>query len=130
MSFQQNMPKAAHRNRQAADELEKGHRRDVAGYLYGIAAECAIKEMVTNIPLTSEHSKQEIHYSHFPDLRTLVRDALRGRAVKPLMTFIFDDNFMNNWDISMRYAEAGQIQEAWIDRWRDQARAAVNAMGT
>jgi hypothetical protein len=36
---------------------------------------------------------------------------------------------MNNWEIKMRYADARQIQDGWVNAWRQQARDAVNAMG-
>jgi hypothetical protein len=73
-----------------------------------------------------------IEYAHFPELRTLLRDALQGRnrSVKPLSVFIFNDAFMNNWHISMRYADADQIKGDWVRAWQKQARDVVNAMGT
>jgi hypothetical protein len=45
MAFTNKLPKAAYRHLEAADMLcaDPGRRKDVAGYLYGIAAECAIK---------------------------------------------------------------------------------------
>lgn len=130
MAFTHKLPDAARRHLQAADLLDSGHRRDVAGYLYGIAAECAIKEMMVPLSLPAEHDKNEIFHAHFPELRTMLRDALKGRRVKPLMTFILDDRFMNNWNVKMRYADSTQIREEWVNSWRDQARAAVGAMGT
>jgi hypothetical protein len=30
----------------------------------------------------------------------------------------------------MRYADARQIRDEWIDKWAEQARRAVSAMGT
>jgi hypothetical protein len=83
MAFVNKLPEAARRNLQAADTLDAGHRRDVAGYLYGIAAECAIKQMLKPVSLPPEHDKEAIFYAHFPELRTLLRDALKGRNVKP-----------------------------------------------
>ncbi|WP_437751327.1 hypothetical protein [Sorangium sp. So ce1389] len=89
MAFTAKLPQAAYRNLQAADVLESGHRRDVAGYLYGIAAECAIKQMMVPLSLPAEHDKNEIFFSHFPELRTRLRDALQGRNAKPLSSFVF-----------------------------------------
>ena len=132
MAFQHKLPQAAVRNLQAAEALyaNPGHRRDVAGYLYGIAAECAIKEMVKPIHVSSMHDKDKIFHAHFPELRTLLRDALQGRNVKPLSIFVFNDAFMNNWHISMRYADARQILERWVEIWQSQAKDAVGKMGT
>lgn len=130
MTFQQKMSKAAHRNREAADRLESGPRRDVAGYLYGISAECAVKEMVRTVPLLPGISRDQIYYAHFPELRSLVREAIQGRSGQPLMKLVGNDDFMNQWHISMRYAESSQILDTWVDRWRDQARLAATTMGS
>ncbi|MCC6559122.1 MAG: hypothetical protein IT372_39865 [Polyangiaceae bacterium] len=132
MAFDHKLPQAACRNLEAADMLyaDPGRRKDVAGYLYGIAAECAIKEMTKSVSIPVEHSKDKIFYAHFPELRTLLRDALKGRNVKPLSIFVLNGAFMNHWNIKMRYADARQIDGKWVDAWRQQARDAVGAMGT
>jgi hypothetical protein len=82
--------------------------------------------------MSAEHNKKAIEYAHFPELRTMLRDALQGRHrnVKLLSTFIFNDSFMNGWHISMRYADARQIRDEWVKAWQGQAKDAVNAMGT
>jgi hypothetical protein len=134
MAFTHDLPAAARRHLQAADMLcaDPGHRKDVAGYLYGIAAECAIKQMVIPLPMSADQNKKAIEYAHFPDLRTLLRDALQGRHpnVTLLSRFVLNDSFMNNWHISMRYADARQIRDEWVKAWQEQAKAAVGAMGT
>jgi hypothetical protein len=128
MAFTPNLPAAARRHLMAADELaDSGARRDVAGYLYGLAAECAVKAMMENIPLAR---RQEAFYAHFPELRTLLRDALQGRSARPLSAFINDDRFLNNWHVSMRYADGQQVLEQWVTAWREQARRAVSAVGS
>ncbi|WP_437562825.1 hypothetical protein [Sorangium sp. So ce542] len=132
MAFTPELRAAAYRHLQAADKLcsDPGCRPDVAGYLYGIAAECAIKKMVIRLPLPTQHNKKAIEYAHFPELRTLIRDALGGRKGMPLMAFIEKDAFMNNWHVSMRYADASQIRSEWVDAWQKQAKDVVGAMDT
>ena len=132
MAFDTNLPAAAHRHLQAADILceDPGHRRDVAGYLYGIAAECAIKEMLRPLPLPPQYDKNAMFYAHFPELCTLLRDALGGRSAMPLSTLINNKAFMNNWNVKMRYADARQIRPEWVTAWQQQAKDAVGAMGT
>jgi hypothetical protein len=127
-----NLPNAARRHLHAAEMLfaDPGHRRDVAGYLYGLAAECAIKEMVTRLRLAPPYEKDKILFAHFPELRTLLRDTLKGRRATPLWAFIFDDAFMNNWHVKMRYADGQKIREEWVEAWQKQAKDAVGAMGT
>ena len=80
--------------------------------------------------LPPQHDKDAILYAHFPELRTLLRDALGGRNVKPLWTFLFNDEFMNNWHVAMRYADAKQVRSEWVDAWQKQAKDAVGAMET
>jgi hypothetical protein len=66
VTFEIDMGMAARRHLEAADELAKGVRRDVAGYLYGIAAECAFKAMMLEAglrPLAKE-SNEMIRFSH------------------------------------------------------------------
>jgi hypothetical protein len=131
MAFTHDLRAAANRHLQAADLLyaDPGHRKDVAGYLYDIAAECAIKYMVISLRLPTEQSKKTIHYAHFPELRTRLRDALTGRRAGPVWAFIMNDVFMHNWDIAMRYADAKQIKKEWVDDWQAQAKDVVGAMG-
>lgn len=132
MAFDPSLPEAARRNLQAAEALDKGPRRDVAGYLYGIAAECAVKQMAIPLSISTERDKKEILYMHFPQLRTSLRDALAGRSKNTLTLrrLIGNDNFMNNWNVSMRYADARQIRDKWVDLWKRQAQDAVNSMDT
>ena len=126
------MPAAARRHLMAADLLvtPKG-RKDVAGYLYGIAAECAVKAMMADVGLGSVSGRREDpFYQHFPDLRTSLRDKLQGRRGTPLITFINNDAFMNNWSTRMRYSDGRDIDERWIDSWAAQARQAVASIDT
>src|SRR5262245_47582883 len=127
MAFTTDLPAAARRHLDAAEKLVTQRRADVAGYLYGIAAECAVKAMVQEVPALRQH---DILFAHFPELRTLLRDALQGRMAKPLAIFINDDAFMNNWNIRMRYTDGRQVRSEWITTWTEHARRIVNTMGT
>jgi hypothetical protein len=126
MAFTHDMMSAARRHLHAAEELRTGKHRGVAGCLYGIAAECAIKAMME----VSGPRVNDAFYKHFPELRTILRTALQGRRGQTLARFVEDPSFMNNWDIRMRYADARQIRDEWIDKWAEQARRIVSAMGT
>ena len=75
MTFEIDMGMASRRHLEAADELAKGVRRDVAGYLYGIAAECAFKAMMREAglrPLAKEKQRNDPFFAHFPELRTML----------------------------------------------------------
>jgi hypothetical protein len=132
MAYSQDLPAAARRHLMAAESLERpGGRRDVAGYLYGLAAECAIKALMVEAGMrpTAERQRDDPFYTHFPELRTILRDRLQGRK-GTLLNFVNDDRFMNQWDVSMRYSSGREIKDAWIDSWRGQARQAIASIGT
>lgn len=124
-SYPHNLPRAARRTLDAAERLDRPARADVAGYLYGLAAECAVKHMSTQIPSARG---DDVFYAHFPELRTLLRDRLQGRNAKILLRYIEDDAFMNNWHVSMRYCSGSEIRRRWVESWARQARDVVNAM--
>lgn len=122
------MSEAARRNLAAAELLDASHPRDVAGYLYGIAAECAIKEM---IKLKNERpNRGEIWRAHFPKLQVLLRDEFKGRKAPPAWVFIVTTAFMHDWHVTMRYSDANQVPDTWVDDWKIQARKIVGVMGT
>lgn len=127
MSSPVEMEDAARRNLAAAATLAETGRPDVAGYLYGIAAECAVKAMARGIPAARS---KEIQFAHFPELRTLLLDVLQGRSAQPLLRVVEPAGFMNEWHVSMRYASAAEVRRKPIDKWAEQARQAVNTMGT
>lgn len=125
------MPRAARRHFQAAEELMPGHRSDVAGYLFGIAAECAVKEMMSRAgmrPRPNEQRREDPFFAHFPELRTILRDELKGRAGMAIARLIEDDAFMNNWSTAMRYSSGRQVVQQWVEKWAEQARRAIVAM--
>jgi hypothetical protein len=126
------MPSAARRHLLAADILfQEGSRRDVAGYLYGIAAECAIKAIMIDAGhRPKENSKDDPLFAHFPQLRTSLRDFNFGRKGAILHRFISDNNFFSQWDIKMRYCKGSEINSSWIVIWKEQASKAVDSLGT
>jgi hypothetical protein len=129
------MAAAARRHLEAANVLNTHQGRpDVAGYLFGIAAECAVKAMMLEAnlwPLPNPDNRNgSPYYMHFPELRTALRDSLQGRSGTPLVKFINSDAFLSNWSTNMRYAKSESILPKWIDAWATQARDAVGAIGT
>ncbi|MBS4049733.1 MAG: hypothetical protein KGZ69_00830 [Methylomonas sp.] len=132
MTYSLNVHSAAHRHLLAANILyDEGSRRDVAGYLYGIAAECAIKAMMIDAgqrPI--ENRKDDPFFAHFPQLRTMLRDRQIGRRGTILRRFIENDHFFSQWDTKMRYCKGTEIEDKWIVNWKDQACDAVACIGT
>lgn len=127
MSYEHDMPAAARRLLVAGDHLMEGRpeQREVAGYLFGLAAECAVKAIATAIPSLRQ---DEIFYEHFPKLRTVLRDALQGRMGGRLLRLLAHDGFMNGWHVSMRYARAADLKSLPIKEWRKQAADTINLM--
>jgi hypothetical protein len=134
MPYSIDFRRAARRHLEAADKLHRAaKRRDVAGYLYGLSAELAVKEMMRSSnmrPLDSTKRREDPFYAHFPELKTMLRDSASGRRHGDLRRIAEDSRLMQNWDTAMRYAPATDIQETWVENWAEQARELVARMDT
>jgi hypothetical protein len=133
MPFGTDMPAAARRHLLAAEELNAGMRHDRAGYLYGIAAECAVKAMMLEAgmrPISEHKTTGDPFFAHFPDLKTTLRDTLKGRRSSRLIGYIGNKAFMNNWSTRMRYCHGREIRIQWVQAWAQQAKQVVAAIGT
>lgn len=120
---------AAERHYSAGEYLYSDtHRKDVAGYLYGIAAECAVKELMRRSGIKRlANRRDDPFFAHFPNLKTLLRNRIHGRNSQVILRFI-EDSFMQEWDVAMRYAPSGDIALRKVERWREQAMQAISAM--
>ncbi len=117
---------------EAADALGDS-RFHVAGYLYGLAAECAVKAMLLELgvrPLVDTARQKDPHYRHFPELRTAAIDVASGRRSGTLSRVLAQPRFMEGWSTNIRYAAAGQISLDVVIRWREQAKQVVASIGT
>lgn len=130
MAFSSDMPAAARRHLEAGNKLKIGNRRDVAGYLYGLSAECAIKALMLEAGFRPTKERSDPFYLHFPQLRTLLLDSLQGRRAGTLSRLVVNANFFSNWAIEMRYSKGDEILKKWIDVWAEQATQAVSSIGT
>ena len=133
MPYAIDMPTAARRHLLAGDRLYVTDRKDVAGYLYGLAAECALKALMSASsmrPLAEQDRRDDPFYAHFGDLRTLVSSNITGRLSAQVRRFVERANFMQFWDIRMRYSNGRDIRPEWVDRWKEQAAEIVAIMNT
>ncbi|MFJ3469653.1 hypothetical protein [Pseudomonas sp. NPDC090201] len=131
MPYPPDLKAAARRHLLAANILDSTDRRDVAGYLYGIAAECGIKALMQQAGFRLSQSREnDPYYAHFPALRTLLRNRLEGRNAAVLRRHIYNDNFFSEWDISMRYGKGASISARAIDQWKLQAISVVGSIDT
>ncbi len=132
MAFGIYMDKAAERHFRAAEYLyEKTALHCVAGYLYGIAAECAIKHIMRQGGITAQFpngkNRTNPMYAHFPDLKRLLGSYIRGRRAQVLRP-VLEDHFMQEWDITMRYTATRSISKKKVERWREQAQTIIGSM--
>ena len=127
MAFRIDMTAAARRHLAAAHKLRPQHDA-VAGYLFGLAAECAIKAMA---PIVAELRDNDVLFAHFPALRTLARERLQGRRYgHQLRRAVENQSFMNEWDVTVRYARTGEVSAKLVDNWARDASDVVALVET
>lgn len=129
MSRTADMTAAARRNLDAANALPEVSYH-VAGYLYGLAAECAVKAIMQEIGLKEPETRNGPYYEHFPRLLSMVRDLASGHGSAKLRRVVEQKGFMHEWHTDIRYAASGQVDKAAVLRWQDQAHVAVQNIGT
>jgi hypothetical protein len=103
----------------------------VAGYLFGICGELAIKEMMRQSgmkPLHPEERRDDPFYAHFPELKTRLRDSNRGRRSGALDRLAKDPTLFQYWDTEMRYASTAEIRVEWVSKWKETAERLVDQM--
>ena len=131
MAYSTNFSDAAHRHNHAAECLydcePARRRRDVAGYLYGLAAECALKEILRRSHSRILAENPDTLRAHFPHIKTGIRDTAFGRHASRLQKFC-GTGFMQEWDIAMRYAHRREVPDARVTQWRADAKAALETM--
>ncbi len=130
MAFTQNIRNSAGRHFRAARILYEQNRPAdrpacvaVAGYLFGIAGELAVKELMRNsgmTPLPDTQRRDDPFFAHFPVLKTMLATAT-GRRSGELRRLSEDPRLFQNWDITMRYAPTSDIDESWVEAWKASA---------
>lgn len=137
MVYSQDMKKAARRHLRAAQILHRqaaaGDQpgcKAVAGYLFGLAGELAIKELMLKSgmrPLSPAERNNDPFFAHFPALRTML-STVKGRRAGELRTFSEDPRLFRNWDIAMRYAPTKDIDVNWVATWKVSAELLIERM--
>lgn len=131
MRYNTSMAASARRHLEAGERLHATSRRDVAGYLFGIAAECALKHLMLTSgmrPRGGSSRRDDPFYAHFQELKTMLRDAAHGRLQAELRRYGENDAFMQFWDVTMRYSDGKDIDPKWIGRWYDNAKDIMSTM--
>ncbi len=137
MAYGQDLQASARRHLRAATELHQlasaGAQpgcRAVAGYLYGLAGELAVKALMRNsgmAPLPPKERRDDPYYAHFPELKTQLRNTAQGRRSGELLV-IANSNHFQNWSTDMRYAPTAEVQPGWIEDWKASAHSLVETM--
>jgi hypothetical protein len=103
--------------------------RSVAGYLYGIAGECALKYLMWNRGWREIGDKMhDPFYAHFPELKTMLMQTLKSRHDSALYRVINIPGLMQNWDTSMRYSAAKEISDFDINKWKNHTKTILDSM--
>ena len=138
MSYRQDLSNSAKRHLRAADELHgltSGGSQPgcgaVAGYLFGVSGELAVKAIMQDsgmVPLAAERRRDDPFYVHFPELKSRLRDAVKGRRSGELRKLAETSSLFQNWDTDMRYAPTDDVKISWVEAWRISAHNLVNQM--
>ena len=132
---QDNQGEAARRHLRAAQVLHThtgpGNQpgcRAVAGYLFGIAGELAVKQLMRDSGIEPlEDRRDDPFFAHFPSLKKMLTTAT-GRRSGDLRRFSEDPQLFLNWDITIRYAATVEVKETWVTAWRVSAEKLIGRM--
>jgi hypothetical protein len=139
MAYSVNMRISARRHFRAAQALyqqsgggDQPGCKTVAGYLFGIAGELAVKELMRASgikPLLEQDRRDDPFFAHFPALKRILAMA-QGRRSGDLRRISQNPRLFQNWDTSMRYAPTEDIRLDWVDEWKESARDLIALMET
>lgn len=122
MEYEKAMEQAAKRHFDDAAIMLEKKRYDNAGYHYGFAAECALKHSLREIGVRDD---DDSIWKHFPRLKHLALLAVQSRRAGPLRQILESPQFMQGWQIDMRYSKNGSVDSATVEKWRNDANEAL-----
>ena len=138
MAYTQDFPVAARRHLKAAQTLFETQNagaqpgcKAVAGYLFGLSGELAVKQIMRKsgmMPQASDERRDDPFYAHFPEIKTQLRNTVRGRNAGILLKFSNDSSLFQEWSIDMRYAPTTDTKHRWIVAWKENAERLVGEM--
>jgi hypothetical protein len=138
LAYRKDLAGAARRHLAAAQKLyaivvpaARIGGRAVAGYLFGLAGELAVKEMMRAsgmCPLSADERRDDPFYAHFPELKTRLKDTAIGRRSDQLRKFAEDASLFQYWDADMRYAPTADIKDSWVSAWKASAEKLLDVM--
>lgn len=103
----------------------------VAGYLFGLAGELAVKHIMTHSgmrPLAVDQRRDDPFYKHFPELKTFLLTAAAGRRSGELLKMARTAQLFQEWSTDMRYAPTLEIPTGRVDGWQGDAKKLIGQM--
>jgi hypothetical protein len=107
VAYKKDLVNAARRHLKAAAELHLVEAagaqpgcRAVAGYLYGLCGELAVKSMMQDSgirPLEEKFRRDDPYYAHFPDLKDRLKDTASGRRAGELRKIAESKSLFQHW---------------------------------
>jgi hypothetical protein len=136
MAYGQDLLVSARRHLRAGDELHAASSAGsqpgcgaVAGYLFGLCGELAVKAIMRDSGMPHlESRRDDPYYAHFPELKSLLLDTVKGRRAGELRKIAENAALFQNWDTDMRYAHTSDIELRWVDAWKASAHELVRRM--
>ena len=124
------MRKSAQQHHAAALVLHERRQKAVAAYLFGLAAECAVKAIMLSCRIADAGNRESAYWAHFPQLRTQLHTVAHGRRNFSALRFATKSDFLTDWDITIRYTESAKVLELSnrYERWYENAKTAIDAM--
>ena len=103
----------------------------MAGYLYGLAGELAVKRMMTQSgmrPLAAGERRNDPFYKHFPELKSFLLTAAAGRRSGELLKVARSAWVFQEWSTDIRYAPTREVLAQRLDAWQDDAKQLIGQM--
>ncbi len=131
MSEAENYSSAAFRHWQDAQLLERKNRVENADQLYGLAAECAIKKALIELPAFVEKAGMldKPYQRHINELWEKVKHQSLQKRYRTLFGILKDTNHFSDWNVNQRYVAGGVISLETMQKHRDIAKRLLGAVG-
>ena len=122
-STQEAYAEAAERLYRDGTSLQEKNSVATASHLYGLAAECALKECLRQFV----KSTTDMPRKHLPDLLNDVKRLVAGRKFNGLVGLLGKGDYMDGWKIDNRYWATATFTAPQCDHYRDHARRTLIA---
>lgn len=138
MAYSHNYQISARRHLKAAEVLyalnsggTQPGAKAVAGYLYGLTGELAVKQIMHQSgmrPLANDQRRNDPYYKHFPELKSFLLDTATGRRSGELLQMARNTQIFKEWNTDMRYAPTLEIPSVRVDGWQQDAKKLIEQM--